>query len=126
MKYEDMLYLPRPESLHPKMRREDRAKLFAPFAALSGHDAAVHSRERVLTPKMIPSGETQAELDEALRQLRKGDTVTVVYFRPVAGELGEYATLTDTVVRLEPTEGKLFLRSGAVAFSALALCRRVE
>jgi len=126
MKYQDMLQLSRPESRHPKMRREDRAKLFAPFAALSGHDSAIHSREQVLTQKMIPSGETQAALDEVLRQLRKGDTVTVVYFRPVEGDLGEYVTLTDTVVRLEPTEGRIYLRNGAVELSALALCRKVE
>ena len=44
----DIIHQPRPESSHPRMRREDRAKLFAPFAALSGHDQAVHDREKVL------------------------------------------------------------------------------
>ena len=44
----DIIHQPRPESSHPRMRREDQAKLFAPFAALSGHDQAVHDREKVL------------------------------------------------------------------------------
>lgn len=31
--YADIIHQPRPESSHPRMRREERAKLFAPFAA---------------------------------------------------------------------------------------------
>ena len=40
--YEDLLSLPHPVSkAHPPMPREDRAAQFAPFAALSGHGAAI-------------------------------------------------------------------------------------
>lgn len=30
---------------HPKMRRQDRAKIFAPFAALSGHREQAKAQE---------------------------------------------------------------------------------
>ena len=51
MNYRDMLHLPRPSSAHPKMKRQDRAKIFSPFAALAGYDEAVHARDRVLVPR---------------------------------------------------------------------------
>lgn len=37
-KYEDMLDLPRPEPIQPRMSTVDRAAQFAPFAALTGFD----------------------------------------------------------------------------------------
>ena len=41
-KYEDILLLSRPESKkHPRMPLADRAAQFAPFAALTGYDAAL-------------------------------------------------------------------------------------
>lgn len=62
-KYDDIIHLSRPESAHPKMRRQDRAKLFAPFAALSGHEEAVRAREQ--------AHRLQTEMAE-----RSGDAVT--------------------------------------------------
>ncbi|MBQ9632209.1 MAG: hypothetical protein IJV04_04745 [Lachnospiraceae bacterium] len=46
--YEDIIDLPRPVSRrHAPMSRENRAAQFAPFAALSGHDAAVREAARL-------------------------------------------------------------------------------
>ena len=41
-KYEKILYMKRPESHFAKMSREARAGQFASFAALSGHEEAIH------------------------------------------------------------------------------------
>ena len=41
-KSEKILYMKRPESHFAKMSREARAGQFASFAALSGHDEAIH------------------------------------------------------------------------------------
>lgn len=41
--YEDLIYQKRPASSHPRMDRKDRAKIFAPFAALRGYGAAITS-----------------------------------------------------------------------------------
>ena len=39
--YDDIINLPNPTSKnHPRMSLHDRAAQFAPFAALTGHDAA--------------------------------------------------------------------------------------
>ena len=45
--YSDIIYLPYPRDdwnflmKHPRMSMEDRAKIFAPFAALRGHSTAL-------------------------------------------------------------------------------------
>lgn len=44
--FEDIINLPHPVSQnHPKMDLAHRAAQFAPFAALSGHDDAIHETE---------------------------------------------------------------------------------
>lgn len=40
-KYEDMLQLERPASPRQKMRPEDRAAQFSPFAALTGYEEVI-------------------------------------------------------------------------------------
>ena len=45
--YEDILCVPRPTThVRPPMSRQDRAAQFAPFAALTGHDAAIRETAR--------------------------------------------------------------------------------
>lgn len=46
-KYEKILYMKRPESHFAKMSREARAGQFASFAALSGHEEAIHQTAMV-------------------------------------------------------------------------------
>ena len=56
--YEDILHLPHYVSdRHPPMQRAVRAAQFAPFAALSGYDMAIHEAARTT--------EARVELDEA-------------------------------------------------------------
>ncbi len=46
--YEDILYLPHPEPVtHPRMPLRDRAAQFAPFAALTGHGAAIEETRKL-------------------------------------------------------------------------------
>lgn len=123
-RYDDIIHLARPVSAHPKMRREDRAKLFAPFAALTGHDEAVHARDKVLVPQTEMTAHSQDILDRKLQELRKGKIVTAVYFVPlkqVYGEvLGEYRTVTDSVTKLDIYERILTLGGLQISFEDLA------
>lgn len=62
-KYDDMLRLPHHVSAnHPQMPLQDRAAQFAPFAALTGYDAA--AREAVSYPvgKAAPSADTSVDV----------------------------------------------------------------
>ena len=46
--YDDIINLPHPVSKnHPQMPLRDRAAQFAPFAALTGHDAAIKETARL-------------------------------------------------------------------------------
>ena len=47
-KYDDMIHLPHPtSSRHPRMSMADRAAQFSPFAALTGHGAAISETARL-------------------------------------------------------------------------------
>ena len=45
-KYDDIIKLDRPKSDRPKMSNHDRAKIFAPFAALRGYEDAIEVEKR--------------------------------------------------------------------------------
>ena len=48
MNYDDIIHLPHPVSVrHLQMPLTDRAAQFSPFAALTGHDAAIRETARL-------------------------------------------------------------------------------
>lgn len=122
--YEDIIHLSRPISSHPKMRREDRAKLFAPFAALNGHSRALHQRDVVLVPQVQKTDDALELLDRVLQTLQKGDVVTVTWFVPLRREadevLGAYTTTADSVVRVDRYERLLYLQNQVIPIDHLA------
>ena len=61
-KYADIIDLPHPNSKnHIRMPRSSRAAQFAPFAALTGHSAAIKETARITEQKI--------ELDESMKEL---------------------------------------------------------
>ena len=51
--YDDIINLPHPTSRnHPRMSLHDRAAQFAPFAALTGHSAAIRSTAETVEEEM--------------------------------------------------------------------------
>jgi len=82
----------------PKMSREDRAKQFMPFAALKGYPEALRKKEKVVVPRAEVSEEYAEVLDRKLRQVKKNDMITVIYFNN-----GEYLKKTGMVSRIDET-----------------------
>lgn len=125
--YSDIIHLNRPTSAHPRMRREDRAKIFAPFAALNGHGDAIHARDKVLVPQISMTEYAKSCLDEKLRMLRRGDQVTVSYFAAHKREgtelLGEYVSACDEVLGVDEVERRLRLRGLTIPFDCLQTIR---
>ena len=74
----------------PKMSRENRAKQFAPFAALKGFEDGIKAKEL--------SEERLEELDNKFKMIRKNDIITVVYYNK-----GEYLRVTGMVARIDVT-----------------------
>ena len=79
---------------HPKMRREDRAKIFAPFAALSGYSDRAKTRERITRDKELSENsvdEVNTALQIIVRRLSANERVKaeVTYFEPDGERKGE-------------------------------------
>lgn len=86
-RYAKILHHPRPVS-HRRlpMPVRDRAAQFAPFAALTGFDAAIGETGRVVEQPITLAQDALEELDDAIRKLQ--DTIEtqpeaeVTWFRP--------------------------------------------
>ena len=113
--YDDIINL---EHWEPKNRRrmsaQQRAAQFAPFAALSGHDAAIAETARY-TEHQIEAGDAiNDELNQAFAELQsriaEHPTVEVTYFEPDARKSGGYyRTVTAQVKRFDPDANALVL-----------------
>ncbi len=69
--YDDIINLPHPVSKnHPQMPLRDRAAQFAPFAALTGHDAAIKETARLTDERLELSEEAIAQLNEKINIIR--------------------------------------------------------
>ena len=115
--YDDIIDLPHHVSeRHPQMSMYNRAAQFAPFAALTGHNAAITEAAR-LTEAEDELSESDAEmLNRKLAYLQSLDekpTISVTYFVPDdKKEGGSYHTATGIVKSVEPDKGVLQFEDG--------------
>ena len=115
--YDDIIDLPHHVSeRHPQMSMYNRAAQFAPFAALTGHNAAITEAAR-LTEAEQELSESDAEvLNRKLAYLQSLDekpTISVTYFVPDdKKEGGSYHTATGIVKSVEPDKGVLQFEDG--------------
>lgn len=130
-RYADIIGLDRPDDLrtfrrHPRMNVADRAKIFAPFAALRGHeDRLAAEDDRLLRRRRIAFDEEEAyRLAEKLAQLRKGTVAEVTYFVPDGdSEWGWYTPLRGTVERVDEYGQTLRIAGKTIRFDDLAEVR---
>ena len=106
-KYGDILNLPHHQSkVHPQMSIYDRAAQFSPFAALTGHEAAIKETARLTEEQVELDEDKQEELNEKLQTLiayaTKHPTVTG----------GEYVTATGIFQKFRDYERTIVLEDG--------------
>lgn len=108
--YDDMLHLPHHVSTtHPHMAVSDRAAQFSPFAALTGHDAAIKETAR-LTDERVEMDENMKDvLSNKLRiildRMKEHPQITITYFQPDEKKNGgSYVTATGTVKKIDEYE----------------------
>lgn len=120
-KYKDIIHRSWPADpsiyrKHPQMSLQDRAKIFAPFAALRGHsDRLFEETGKLLrTARAVLSEEEAAILSGKLQQIKKGIKVTVLYFEPDASSegTGYYISLTGTVSELDTISRLIRINTG--------------
>ena len=109
--YDDIINLPHPTSAkHPRMPLSDRAAQFAPFAALSGHSAALVETARLTDQRMELDEYEMARVDAELQRLQEllpgRPTASITYFVPDERKNGgSYQTVTGEVKRIDAVNG---------------------
>ena len=117
-KYDDMIDLPHPTSnKHPRMSIQDRAAIFSPFAALSGHGAAIAETARLTDQRVELDEDTKAELDQRqavlLEHIEEQPEITVTWFQPDGRkDGGAYLTVTGRLKKIDEVERILTLLDG--------------
>ena len=109
---------------HPKML--NRAKIFAPFAALVGFEDRVRNKEVEYVPRRELGEEKEQQLNAVLYRISRGDRVKVKYFElcidhehEAFGRLGLYRTNCGTVRWVDAVGQVLYLEDRAIDFNDL-------
>ena len=118
--YDDIINLPHPVSKnHPQMPFRDRAAQFAPFAALTGHDAAIKETARLTDERLELSEEVIAQLNEKINIIRNNigieQNVSITYFIPDAKKAGGfYVTYSGIVKKVDEYEHTMIMTDQTV------------
>ena len=116
--YDDILHLPHPTSKrHPRMPIADRAAQFSPFAALTGHRAAIEETARVTDRRIELDEDAKEQLDQTLQllleRIDEQPEITVTWFSPDKKKAGgQYHTATGKLKRIDTQESRLILTDG--------------
>ena len=118
MKYEDIIHLSRPVSTkHPPMSLYDRAAQFSPFAALTGHEAAIVETARLTEGVMELDENEKEKINEKLQWLleppQEEREVTITYFLPDEKKAGgSYPSITGILHKLNEYERTIIMKDG--------------
>lgn len=117
-RYDDIIDLPHHVSpVHPQMTMGERAAQFAPFAALTGHGAAIKETQRLTDEKIELDEDWREMLDDTLcriqEELDRKPVISVTYFvKDSKKEGGAYVTRTGAVKKLDSQNRFLGLEDG--------------
>ena len=116
--YDDIINLPHYEPKHhPRMSMWNRAAQFAPFAALTGYDAAIQESGR-LTDEWIDLGDSGNEelnrkMEQLLSKISEQPHVIIDYFVPDEHkEGGSYQSYSGHVKRIDEYEHTIVMTDG--------------
>ena len=95
----------------------DRAAQFSPFAALTGHRAAIEETARVTDRRIELDEDAKEQLDQTLQllleRIDEQPEITVTWFSPDKKKAGgQYHTATGKLKRIDSREGRLILTDG--------------
>ena len=117
-RYDDIIDLPHHQSAtRPRMSRINRAAQFAPFAALTGYEAAIQEMGRLTDLHLELDESRKAVLNERLRllmlHLRDKPEVTITYFEPdLKKSGGAYLSVTGYVRKVDEYSRTVSLEDG--------------
>ena len=116
--YEDIINLPHHvSSRHPQMSMMNRAAQFAPFAALTGHAAAIEETARLTDEQHELADEDSEALNQKIIYLREvineHPIITITYFEPDKKKAGgAYKSIESQLKNIDDYSQSLVLKSG--------------
>lgn len=117
-KYNEIMGLPHHVSkTRPQMPMSDRAAQFAPFAALTGYDAAIKETGRLTVERIELDVEALSALDMKyqllMEALDEAPEVTITYFQPDERKAGgKYVSAVGAVKKIDDFERRITMRDG--------------
>ena len=117
-KYNEIMGLPHHVSkTRPQMPMSDRAAQFAPFAALTGYDAAIKETGRLTDERIELDVEALSALDMKYQLLMEAHDdapeVTITYFQPDERKAGgKYVSAVGAVKKIDDFERRITMRDG--------------
>lgn len=118
--YDDIMHLPHPVSTkHPPMPVSVRAAQYSPFAALTGHDAAIRETARLTERKLELDEDTINILDMKLHvlseRINEQPEVSITYFKAdKAKEGGSYETIMGFIRKIDMNRHTVVMENGNV------------
>ena len=119
-KYDDIIMLPHHVSKkHPQMSLLNRAAQFSPFAALTGHDAAIQETQRLTDSFIEIGGSREIKLNEQLLLIRhnldKRPELKITYFQPDERKSGgSYITVCGRIKKIDEYNHQIVFVDGTV------------
>lgn len=116
--YDDIINLPHHVSrTRQQMPRQNRAAQFAPFAALTGYDLAIHETARLVDARIELGEDARAALDLKLQILKaeiaEYPEVVITHFLPdERKEGGMYVTAAGTLKKIADHEHVIVFMDG--------------
>lgn len=116
--YDDIINLPHHVSKsHPQMSMMNRAAQFAPFAALTGHSAAIEETARLTDEQQELADEDSEILNQKMTYLRETinehPTITITYFEPDKKKAGgKYKSIEGQLQNIDDYGQAIVLKSG--------------
>lgn len=117
---------------YPRMRNEKRAKIFAPFAALSGYDDALTDKEVIYDIGRALTDDEGFDLDckiatiyekcrNSILARENGIEVRILYFEPLAGEelRGRYKEVSGIVTKASPDTESISVLDQEIALRSI-------
>ena len=117
-KYNEIMGLPHHVSkTRPQMPMSDRAAQFAPFAALTGYDAAIKETGRLTDERIELDVEALSALNMKyqllMEALDEAPEVTITYFQPDERKAGgKYVSAVGAVKKIDDFERRITMRDG--------------
>lgn len=119
-KYDDIINLPHPTSKkHPRMSLYARTAQFSPFAALTGHEAAIKETARRTDEKLMLSDEVIAEINVKLNLIAETigtqQRIRITYFVPDNKKAGgAYISCSGCVKKIDEYEHTVVMEDKTV------------